>query len=63
MREPVDARPERTARAGSAHRIVNALVMRTANDAVGGHTLLRAMVPHEAGNFSGHRRIMAHVVL
>src|SRR6266849_1425067 len=61
VREPVDAGPERAARAGPTHRIVNPLLVRTTNDAVGGYGLLRIMLLHEAGNFGGNRRIMTYV--
>src|ERR1700730_2163382 len=61
VREPIDARPERTTRAGPTHRIVNPLLVRTTNDAVVAYGLLRMMLLREVGNFGGNRRIMTYV--
>src|SRR5471030_2550036 len=59
--EAVDARPERAARAGSTHRIVNPLFVRTTDDAVVGDGLLRTLLPDKARDVGGNRRIMTHV--
>jgi len=58
VREPVDARPERAARTGSAHWIVNSLLMRATDDAVVGDGVLRTLLMHEARNVGGNRRVM-----
>ena len=47
MREPIDADPERAARARATHRVVDAFLMRTADDAIGGDGVLDVVLADE----------------
>ena len=50
VREPIDACPERAARADPSQRVVDAFLMRTSDDAIGGHALRDTVLPQETGD-------------